>query len=265
MSIERVIAAQDASSVRLDMPAGRITVRVDPLAKAACVVLRTAEDEGEAADAVNAAEVRDKRAGLFSREGWLVVEVPEVSGQSSISSVTGGSVVSIASVGGNVVFQSGGTVVVGSGFDSRATARSSRQVRAEVVLPPGGGLQVKTASANVDLTGRIKAAQVRTVSGDVSAERVASLTVRTVSGSLVADHIEEGASVSTVSGSVAVARYTGSGAVFTTISGRVGVDVDDPACGRLTAATTSGGIRIRGGVGRVETDLRSVCGTVDES
>lgn len=123
--------------------------------------------------------------------------------------------------------------------DSRWRLRS-RSVRLLIETPPGSGLELATATADVRVTAPLGTARVKTASGDVSIDRAERVEITTASGSCRIGHVGDESRVNAVSGdytgTTVEGRFTASTASGDIRVGRVGGDV--------SVATTSGDIRI---------------------
>jgi DUF4097 and DUF4098 domain-containing protein YvlB len=153
-----------------------------------------------------------------------------------------------------VVSQLGDTITIG--HDSRWRIRS-RSVRVAIETPPGSGVDLATATADVRLTGALGAARIKTATGDVSVDRADRLEISTASGDCRIGEIDDDARVNAVAGTCS-GRGVGGRFSASTASGdiriaRVGGDVD--------VATTSGDIRIERCDGD-DISIRSVSGDV---
>jgi DUF4097 and DUF4098 domain-containing protein YvlB len=118
----------------------------------------------------------------------------------------------------------------------------SRSARVLVDAPTGTTIDVRTASADVSLTGSFGRVRVRSVSGDLRAQEVGELDATTASGDVSVDRVTADATASTVSGDI--------------VCGAV--------AGRIVANTASGDLRVRqvGGdvrVGTTSGDVRIEC------
>jgi hypothetical protein len=94
------------------------------------------------------------------------------------------------------------------------------QVLIRVRGPHGLDLDAATASADVVVTGRLGAADVRTASGDVSSEDAGATGVKTASGNVELGHMHDATDVKTMSGDVVVLE-TGTATELNTMSGDV--------------------------------------------
>ncbi|MFD0883108.1 DUF4097 family beta strand repeat-containing protein [Streptosporangium algeriense] len=127
----------------------------------------------------------------------------------------------------DMVFLGDGIVVTGGGG-----------VRAVIRLPRGSSLWVETRSAQVHTRGLLDTLDFESVSGDLIADTVRSLTTTTTSGDVRAG-VADGVSVSTKSGDIRIGRT--SVAVLDSTSGDIQI-ADFGGSGRLT--TTSGDITV---------------------
>jgi DUF4097 and DUF4098 domain-containing protein YvlB len=119
------------------------------------------------------------------------------------------------------------------------SGRGSR-VGLRVHCPQGSDLILRGGSANLDAAGAIGAVDVRTASGDVSLEDVASLHVDTASGDIGVRDVDGSFNVRTASGDVTVRRCGGLLAA-NLVSGDLSVS---EASAGLTVNTVSGDVRI---------------------
>lgn len=133
----------------------------------------------------------------------------------------------------------------------------SPSVAVRIRCPEGAELDCTTASADVSATGRLGRVEVKSASGDVSVEDVATLRVQSASGDVRAATVEGEARVQTVSGDVRIRAVSGP-ATATTVSGDLGID---DAQGELSGKTVSGDVRI-GAIRQGQIKLQSVSGDV---
>ena len=110
----------------------------------------------------------------------------------------------------------------------------------EVTTPPGADVTVVTASADVDLHGRLAAVDVTTASGDVAVAEAARLETRTASGDVRLTAVTGPATVRTASGDVRTERAGGPVEVRTA-SGDVAVA---DAATDVRVSTASGDVTI---------------------
>ena len=114
-------------------------------------------------------------------------------------------------------------------------------VTVRVDLPEDSDITVVTASADVEITGPVGAADFTTASGDVSADDVAGdLTARSASGGITVGAVEGDLRVQTSSGDLRCSSVEGR-ALFTTASGDIEVGAAD---GQVEIKGTSGSVRL---------------------
>jgi DUF4097 and DUF4098 domain-containing protein YvlB len=94
------------------------------------------------------------------------------------------------------------------------------QVLIRIRAPHGVDLDAATASADVVVTGRLGAADVRTASGDVTIDDAQAAEVKTASGNVELGHMHDATDVKTMSGDVLVLT-AGSATDVNTMSGDV--------------------------------------------
>jgi hypothetical protein len=132
-------------------------------------------------------------------------------------------------------------------------------VDATIELPEGSSCLVDTVSADVRCTGQLAAVDIRTVSGDIGAERVSGLAqVHTASGDVYVGEAGTAKAQST-SGDVSIGRV--GDVTVRTASGDVSIEA---ATGRQVEVKSSSGdigVRVPPGLG-VYLDLSSVSGSV---
>jgi DUF4097 and DUF4098 domain-containing protein YvlB len=133
-----------------------------------------------------------------------------------------------------------------------------RSARMTIDVPRGTGVEVRTASADVTLTGELGVTRVRTASGNVRAAVVAELDVSTASGDIRVHGVGHDTSAASVSGALEV-NEVGGRLSATTASGDVRVR---HLTGDLEIGTTSGDVRIDH-FGGAEASIRSVSGDVE--
>lgn len=133
-----------------------------------------------------------------------------------------------------------------------------RSARMTIDVPRGTGVEVRTASADVTLTGELGVTRVRTASGNVRAAVVAELDVSTASGDIRVHGVGNDTSAASVSGALEV-HEVGGRLTATTASGDVRVR---HLTGDLEIGTTSGDVRIDH-FGGSEATIRSVSGDVE--
>jgi DUF4097 and DUF4098 domain-containing protein YvlB len=123
------------------------------------------------------------------------------------------------------------------------------EITMRVSCPDDADVEVSTASADVEIRGRLGALSAELASGDLRAEELnGRVDVKSASGDISLDHIGDAASVTSASGDVYVRSVHGE-AIVRTASGDVRVE---EAADSITAQTASGDLRIGAAtVGRV--------------
>ena len=114
-------------------------------------------------------------------------------------------------------------------------------VTIRIVLPEGSSVTALTGSADVDVTGLLGAADLKTASGDVTTDDVtAEVRAKTASGDFTLGSVGGELRMSTASGSLRCSRVGGR-ATFSTASG----DVEIGSAGdRVDVRATSGHVRL---------------------
>jgi DUF4097 and DUF4098 domain-containing protein YvlB len=116
----------------------------------------------------------------------------------------------------------------------------SRSTRVLVDVPSGTDIDVRSASADVSLSGEFGATRIKSASGDVRVGSVTRLDVNTASGDATATAVAAVTSCTTASGDVELGRVGGRLTV-STASGDVRVaDADDD----VEIGSTSGDVRV---------------------
>jgi DUF4097 and DUF4098 domain-containing protein YvlB len=134
-----------------------------------------------------------------------------------------------------------------------------RKLRVEVGVPEGTQLRIATASADVDATGPLGAATVRSASGDVTLGEVTGcVDVQVASGDLVVASVGDELSFTSASGDVRAGVVSGSVAVRTA-SGDVTIQ---SAATDVRCTTVSGDIEL-GSVTAGDATLKSVSGDME--
>jgi DUF4097 and DUF4098 domain-containing protein YvlB len=133
-------------------------------------------------------------------------------------------------------------------------------LRVQARVPHGAGAKVKTASADTEITGQLRAldvngvsgdvrvhgdiaeeATVKTVSGDVELERVhGDLSVQTVSGDTRVRGIAGSADAKSVSGDIRLESLTAGDARFSSVSGDIEIGIAAGSLLDVDAGSTSG-------------------------
>jgi DUF4097 and DUF4098 domain-containing protein YvlB len=134
------------------------------------------------------------------------------------------------------------------------------ELRVRATIPHGGGVKVKTASADTQLGGhfgplginsvsgdvRLRgevggAANLKTVSGDADLDRVkGDLSAQTVSGDLRIGPITGSSDLKTVSGDIKLQAVTAGDVRFTSVSGDIEVGIAQGSALDVDAGSTSG-------------------------
>jgi DUF4097 and DUF4098 domain-containing protein YvlB len=175
---------------------------------------------------------------------------------------------------GWVVEQHGDSISI---RDERSGWRGGR-ARIRIVTPDLAGLQIATASGDIEVRARAERAQVSSTSGDIRIATAATVTAKTASGAVDFHRITADAQAKSASGDISASTV---GGVFTasTASGdvraehvggevRVNTASGDVRIGRFegrefTANTVSGDVTLGLPPGRsVDLDVRTVSGDV---
>jgi DUF4097 and DUF4098 domain-containing protein YvlB len=134
-----------------------------------------------------------------------------------------------------------------------------RRIRVDVTVPEGTQLQVGTASADTEVSGRIGSVTVRSASGDTVAGDVAGrVEVHSASGDLTLGSVADGLSFTSASGDLEVRSVAGPLAVRTA-SGDVTVG---SAAGDVRCTTIAGDTEIRA-LGAGDAFFKSVSGDIE--
>ncbi len=209
------------------------------------------------------------RAETFRTPGptWLSIRVP--SGSVEIEAVDGEETrVELEGLNGAgrdaveeaVIQQSGDEVRVEIGKERAISLMfRSPEVRVRVTCPTGTRLRTDVVSADLAARGRLGAATVKAVSGDVDLETVdGELDLKTVSGDATVERVTGSATLNTVSGDLSV-RALGGSVQGKTISGDL--ELDSVSSGKVAIQSVSGDVKIgiTPGAG-VWMDLKSLSG-----
>ena len=134
----------------------------------------------------------------------------------------------------------------------------SPKVGVRITCPEGSTLECDTASADVEVSGTLGEARIRTASGDATLDRVVGrLVTKSASGDVRVDQVEGPCSLSTVSGDAHAHSVVGDLAI-NTVSGDVEVG---GVTGDLTVLSVSGDQRVRA-AGPGELAFKTVSGDV---
>ena len=131
-------------------------------------------------------------------------------------------------------------------------------VRLRVTAPPGAGVEISTASADVDARGEFGGVEVNTASGDVSFETAGDVQVNSASGDLKLGQVGGALTVNTASGDVEVGRLDGAGKVRSA-SGDVQLE---EAVASLKVQTASGDVEV-GSVREGDVVLQTASGDIE--
>ncbi|ATL27583.1 DUF4097 family beta strand repeat-containing protein [Streptomyces formicae] len=237
----------------LSLPVGHVHVHVGTQFGKARVYLETDDSTGPAADAVRGART-EQNGQAFG------IEVPEMPGNVMTQSVRGHRVVqSMGTVYGSVTGVSivNGRVISGS---SQGMATVS-PITANVFLPAGSSLAFVTTSGDAKVFGYVDALEFRSVSGDLHADGVQTLTARTTSGDVVVGRATGTVTAQSVSGDIDINLYDGRQAELHTTSGDIEVKATPAASGSLGAHSVSGNVRLFG-TGHLRVGADSLSGRV---
>ncbi|MER8039389.1 DUF4097 family beta strand repeat-containing protein [Streptomyces hydrogenans] len=287
----RQIAAEITGPVTIDAAllghAGIITVRADAACERATLTVHTADEEGEAADTVRRATLRQSGTGLHvsvegkgGMSGGTTI-VTGGGGRNVVQSVISNNVGSVIQVGGNffggnVVGVSGGNVVGDvvingnrfAGVGGTTVIKGTSPIEITAVVPEGSSVIGRTQSADIIAEGALLNVTASTQSGDVRTGHVAKVTASTQSGDVViaqAAHIDaktqsgdvrlgrtdvvEG---STMNGDICIDDFGGT-ARLNTMSGDIRVHAT--AGGDISARTMSGDIHVTATEAALDGDL----------
>jgi DUF4097 and DUF4098 domain-containing protein YvlB len=152
--------------------------------------------------------------------------------------------------------------------------RNGVSVRIEV--PPASDVQVSTASAHVELNGSLGQANVKTASGDITADEVRELRAKTASGDIEVGTVRGELRMHTAAGDLRCVRVDGPASVSSTSGdaevGSVGDGIDVRAtsgevrlgdvCGDTSIVAVSGDVHVLS-LAQGSTHIRSVSGEVE--
>ncbi|MFJ2709065.1 DUF4097 family beta strand repeat-containing protein [Streptomyces sp. NPDC087428] len=253
MATTRTLTAEQSGPITIDAEllglGGIVMVRTKRTITNAEITIRTADDSGDSADAVRAADLR------WDQRGALVAHVRGKGGGSNSQTViTGGGRGRVTQVvsnnsgstvimsGGNMSF-SGGTVVVNgrvvSGAGSTVIIGGST-VEIEAVVPEGSSVIGRTDSADVTADGTLASVSGSTQSGDVTVGDSPNIVARTQSGDVRLGRTDV-VDAHTMSGDIKIKDFGGT-AKLKTMSGDI--DVHATAGGDIDAKTMSGDIEV---------------------
>ncbi|GGY70945.1 hypothetical protein GCM10010363_60070 [Streptomyces omiyaensis] len=291
----REFTAETAGPVTIDATltghGGIVTVRAERNCERATLTIRTADEEGEAADAVRAASIRQSGTTLYASVqgkggGTTIITGGGRSVVQSVVSNNRGSTIQIGGsvIGGNFVGVSGGNVVGdvvinGVRFTGGTTIiQGSSPIEITAIVPEGSSVIGGTQSADIvaegallNVSGNTQSGSVRaghvskvaasTQSGDVRVEKAAFIDAKTMSGDIrlgSTDVVE----ANTMSGDITIADFGGS-ARLKTMSGDIRAHATTG--GDLSASTMSGDIDITATEAALTDDLDVITSTVSGS
>jgi len=152
--------------------------------------------------------------------------------------------------------------------------RNGVTVRVEV--PPVSDVHVSTGSADVELNGSLGETDVKTASGDITADEVQDLRAKTASGDIEVGTVRRELRMHTAAGDLRCVRVDGRASVSSTSGdaevGSVGHGIEVRAtsgevrlgdvCGDTTVVAVSGGVHVLS-LAEGSTHIRSVSGQVE--
>ncbi|MEU9778455.1 DUF4097 family beta strand repeat-containing protein [Streptomyces sp. NPDC047968] len=297
----RKLTAETTGPVTIDATltghGGTVTVRAEAGCERATLTIHTADEEGEAADAVRAASIRQAGTTLYASvqgkggTGGGGTTIITGGGRNVVQSVVSnnrGSTIQIGGsiIGGNFVGVSGGSVVGDvivngvrfTGGGGATIIQGSSPIEITAIVPEGSSVIGGTQSADIvaegallNVSGNTQSGDVRaghvskvaasTQSGDVRVDKAAFIDAKTMSGDirLGSTDVVEG---TTMSGDITIADFGGS-ARLKTMSGDIRAHATTG--GDLSASTMSGDIDITATEAALADDLDVITSTVSGS
>lgn len=296
----RTIAAESTGPVTIDAAllghAGIITVRAERDCERATLTISTADEEGDAADAVRQAALRQSVTGglyasvegrngggttIVTGGGRNIVQSVVSHNSGSIVQINSGNLTGMTITGsGNFVTNSGGGDIIVNGVritgnSGTTVIKGSSPIEITAVVPEGSSLTGRTDAADIEALGALLNISGHTQSGSIRAGHVARVTAKTQSGAVV---VERAANINantqsgairlgrtdvvegkTMSGAIIIADFGGS-ARLKTMSGRI--QVHATAGGDITAKTMSGDIDITATKDALDDDLDVLTSTM---
>jgi len=192
------------------------------------------------------------------------IEVETASGEETTLTIDGDERlledVEVRHDGGRVVVKLRGRKRLGFELSLGSLVFGNEGLRVQARVPDGAGLRVKTASADTQIAGRLRAldvdsasgdvrvrgeiaegANVKTVSGDVELERVdGDLSVHCVSGDIRARAVAGDVDTKSVSGDIRLEALTSGDVRFTSVSGDIEIGIAAGSLLDVDAGSTSG-------------------------
>ncbi|MFJ6986230.1 MULTISPECIES: DUF4097 family beta strand repeat-containing protein [unclassified Streptomyces] len=237
---ERVFVSETSGPIvlGLSLPVGSVRVQVLDSLTAARVVLRTDDNTGPAADAVNRA--RSTQTGQA-----FGIEVPEMPGNVMVQSRRGNRIVqNVGTVYGSMT---GVTIINGRAVSGGMSGMQTvSPIEVTVCLPPHSSLAVVSQSADAEVFGYVDRLEFRSVSGDLDADGVRELRANTTSGDIHVGRVTEQITAMSVSGDIDIDLYDGHAAALTSTSGDIEVQATNGASGHVIAQSVSGDVRLSG-------------------
>jgi hypothetical protein len=235
---ERIFDSETSGPIvlGLSLPVGSVRVQVIENLLTARVVLRTDDNTGPAADAINRA--RSQQNGQA-----FGIEVPEMPNGVVVQGRRGSVIQSVGSmsiVGGTVRIN--GRVVSGGMADMPTVS----PIEVTVNLPAQSSLAVVSQSADTEVYGYVDRMEFRSVSGDLGVDGVRELRANTTSGDIRVGRATEQINAHSVSGDIKVRLYDGRSAALNTTSGDVEVQATSGAAGHVSAHSISGDVEVSG-------------------
>lgn len=162
--------------------------------------------------------------------------------------------------GNRVVVSMRGKSKIGFSFSLGSLVFGNEGLRVHARVPHGAGVKVKTASADIEVSGHLVGldvnsvsgdvrargevadqAKLKTVSGDVELERVdGDLTAQTVSGDVRVRAVAGSADAKSVSGDIRLEALTAGDVSFSSVSGDVEIGIAQGSLLDVDAGSTSG-------------------------
>ncbi|MFG2903312.1 DUF4097 family beta strand repeat-containing protein [Streptomyces zaomyceticus] len=295
----RKLTAETTGPVTIDATltghGGIVTVRAERDCERATLTIHTADEDGEAADAVRAASIRQAGTTLYASVqgkgggtggGTTIITGGGRNVVQSVVSNNRGSTIQIGGsvIGGNFVGVSGGNVVGdvvinGVRFTGGTTIiQGSSPIEITAIVPEGSSVIGGTQSADIvaegallNVSGNTQSGDIRaghvskvaasTQSGDVRVDKAAFIDAKTMSGDIrlgSTDVVE----ANTMSGDITIADFGGS-ARLKTMSGDIRAHATTG--GDLSASTMSGDIDITATEAALTDDLDVITSTVSGS
>jgi hypothetical protein len=285
ISTTRTLSAPIAGPVAFDltMAHGLIRVTVGGTDRAELTLSTPDPADSPAGRAIAqaslSADVRVITAHVPTPEGDVTIVNHHGGGKVTITN-TGGGVI-IAS--GGTMHISGAVIGRGARITTMHGAGVAAGVTAELRLPAGSALGVSTKTGQVTTSGELEWARFHSTSGNLALDACGKLVASSTSGDIAADiaDVVEARTVSgdirlgrtdavkanTTSGDVSIADFGGS-ASLTTVSGDIAVHATEP--GHLSASSTSGDVTVTApaalaaatGADALTVNARSVSGDV---